>query len=280
MVRGTKLKRLSNSEREELRGEIWRALDEERPASVRHVFYKLAGHRLVPKTEAAYRRVAWQCLLMRREGRIPWDWIVDHSRIGYHPDLHSDVRAFLDHVAGTYRRDLWQDVEKKVEVWAESASIAGTLAGLTNRLGVPLFPTRGFPSESMLWATADAANTVGKPLTVYYIGDYDGAGVEIDATTERKLRDFLTVPLQWDRLAITEEQVGEYNLPTKPAKPSAPHRPDIVETVECEALPASTLRWMVQQAIEGHIPEHKKRLHEEVEESERRLLLNLRSDLG
>jgi hypothetical protein len=59
----------------------------------------------------------------------------------------------------------------------------------------------------------------GKPVKIFYIGDYDPAGVLIDVALEHELRKHL---IDWNldfrRIAITKEQIAEYDLPGKPRK--------------------------------------------------------------
>src|SRR3546814_13467251 len=58
------------------------------------------------------------------------------------------------------------------------------------------------------------------PAEIIYVGDYDPAGVLIDRSIEQELRRHLPsrVTLNFHRLAITESQIREYDLPTKHRK--------------------------------------------------------------
>ena len=89
---------------------------------------------------------------------------------------------------------------------------------------------------------------------VYFVGDYDPAGVLIDRALERELTKHLKVSLEFVRLAVNEDQIGEYDLPTKPRKAAEVRRPDVRETVEAEAMPAAILRGLVSDAVESHLP--------------------------
>ena len=95
---------------------------------------------LVPKSDPGYRRVQHQTLEMRRNGSLPWGWVVDHTRRGYHVNAWDDVNGFLSDVARWYRRDQWQNIPDRVEVWAESDSISGVLRSTTHALGVSPLP--------------------------------------------------------------------------------------------------------------------------------------------
>ena len=73
-------------------------LGEDHPQSVRHVFYRMTDPRLpepVEKTEHGYRRVQRRCLALRRNGRIPYGWISDATRRGYHVSTFDGPGDFI-----------------------------------------------------------------------------------------------------------------------------------------------------------------------------------------
>jgi len=115
----------------------------------------------------------------------------------------------------------------------------------------------------------------GKTANVIYIGDYDPAGVLIDQSLEAELRrhiagengddlleqlvsevlaEYIGPDLYFHRLAITEEQIAEFDLPTKPRKETDRRALHVKETVEAEAMPASALRDLLRDEIESFLP--------------------------
>jgi hypothetical protein len=80
-------RRRTRGEVEQLERQILDVLEQDRPQSVRHVFYRLTNPRLpepVDKTELGYRVVQNRLTLMRREGKVKYGWISDATRRGYH----------------------------------------------------------------------------------------------------------------------------------------------------------------------------------------------------
>ena len=75
--------------------------------------------------------------------------------------------------------------------------------------------------------------------------------------------------LTFHRLAITEEQIAQYDLPTKPRKPGDKRAPHVKETVEAEAMPAGILRQMLRDEIESFLPPGALDVVKAAEESER-----------
>ena len=248
-------------------------LAEDHPQSVRHVFYRMTNPRLavpVEKTEHGYQRVQRRCLALRRSGAVPYGWIADATRRGFHVSTFENRADFLRQMQGLYRQTLWTPDLPHVEVWCESRSIAGVLQDTCRDLAVSLYPSGGFASATLCYEAAEDINRRRPPrAVVIYVGDYDPAGVLIDRSIEAELRKHLTVDLDFRRVAINEGQIAEYDLPTKPRKGTERRRLDIAATVEAEAMPANVLRGIVRGAVEGYLPAGALDVAREAEESEK-----------
>ena len=232
-----------------------------------------------------YTAVQRQLVKMRRCRIIPFGWIVDHTRRGYFVNTYGDPAAAVEEAANLYRRSIWDQTETYVEVWCESRSIAGVLEQETNRYAVPLYPSGGFASLSLIYQAADFMESAaqGRPIHILYVGDFDPSGVLIDRKIEDELRQHLpnTVDLTFHRLAVTQEQIDLMGLPTKPTN----DRRGGWEggTVEAEAIPAGEMRRILRTAIERFIPRRLLTVTAEAEASERayiRTVANLMRDGG
>jgi len=274
--------RRTKAQIEQLDAQIVADLAADHPQSVRHEFYKMTDPRLsepVPKTDKGagngYRAVQDRCLKLRRSGTIPYDWIADTSRVGYFINTYSSGADFLTHVASTYRAELWgrEEVATYCEVWVESRSLAGVLLPICQELAVPLYPAGGFSSASFAWEAAQGLNRKGV-TKVYYAGDHDPAGVLIDVSIERELRRHLKpgVHLDFERIAVTPEQIAAYDLPTKPRKEKDKRALHIERTVEAEAMPANIMRGLLRERIEALLPDGLLASVQLAEESERAIL--------
>ena len=194
MLKHLRRHRRTEAEIAECEASILAELQDDHPQSVRHCFYRLTNPRLpghVPKTAAGYVAVQRSVLKMRRDGRVPWGWVTDATRRGYHVATYEDGADFLRNMTGLYRHDLWADVRERVEVWCESRSIAGVIEGECRKLAVSLYPTAGFSSATLIAQAAAEIRAHELPTVVYYIGDYDPAGVLIDQSIEAGLREHL-----------------------------------------------------------------------------------------
>ncbi|MFZ2170949.1 MAG: hypothetical protein WAW61_15090, partial [Methylococcaceae bacterium] len=121
-----------------------------------------------------------------------------------------------------------------------------------------------------------------RPLIIYYIGDYDPAGVLIDVSLEAELRRHINqdINLEFIRIGINAEQIEAYDLPTKPRKATDKRSQQVESTVEAEAMPAHILRTILRERIESLLPEGALAATKVAEESERAGLLKLAGYYG
>ncbi len=243
----------------QLEAQIADVLKEDHPQSVRHIFYRMTDPRLpepVEKTEHGYKQLQFRVTEMRRAKTLPYGWIADATRSGLHVYTFDEPGDLIYTYAARYRDNVWRESNEHVEVWCESRSIAGVIKDVCRQYAVTLYPSGGFSSMTLAFEAAGAINASGKSsAAIIYVGDYDPAGVLIDQSIEHELRTHLPgFPLTMNRIAVNELQIAEMDLPTKPRKQTDRRRLDIKETVEAEAIPAGTMRQMVADAVQRHLP--------------------------
>lgn len=256
--------RRTKAEVETLEEQILEELEADHPQSVRHVFYRMTNPRLsvsVDKTEQGYKQIVHRLTVMRRSGRIPYGWISDSTRRGYHTYTYASSSDFIRKMMAAYRQNLWESTNYHVEVWCESRSIAGVVQSDCSELAVSLYPTGGFSSLTLPYEAAMEINHIRKSrdgvvAIIFYLGDYDPSGVLIDVQVEKELRRHLDgdIHLSFRRLAINEDQIADLDLPTKPRKQGDKRSSHILETVEAEAMPAHIMRELLKDGIEGLLP--------------------------
>src|SRR5690606_25005108 len=98
-----------------------------------------------------------------------------------------------------------------------------------------------------------------------HVGDYDPSGESIFTSMSQDIGKFVaemrgqeydpetgrTMGFNPVRVALTEEQVDRFDLPTAPPKPSDTRSANWVgETTQAEALPPDTLRDLVVEAVD------------------------------
>lgn len=252
----------------------------EGPVTVRQLFYRLVSLGLIPKTEAAYdRTVVRLCKEMRLDGDLPWWCIADNSRWMRKPDTYDGVSSFLATAAASYRRALWEQGDEYVEVWLEKEALSGVLHPLTAEWDVPLMVTRGYPSLTFLHEAAGELVLRDQDVTIYYLGDFDPSGLDIPRNVEERLWEFGADISRFERLAVTEQQITDWSLQTRPTKRSQKNYLAVGfsgDSVEVDAIPPAQLVELVEQAILSHVDEEAVEKLREVEASEREGLRKLR----
>ena len=286
-ARTIKRARRTKAQIEQLEAQMLDVLRKDQPQSVRHMFYRMTDPRLtepVEKSEAGYRNVQDRLVKMRRSGAVPYGWITDATRRGYFVNTFDSPSDFIRRMSGLYRSDLWAHSDCYCEVWVESRSIAGVIQDLCEELAVSLYPSGGFTSLTLAFEAAEAINEVhdGRDVVIFYVGDYDPAGVLIDVAIERELRQHLDpeVRLTFERIGITAQQVIEHDLPTKPRKAGERRAPHILNTVEAEAMPAGLLRELLRERIEALLPPRALEISKVAEENEQAFLEDLADRIG
>ena len=240
----------------QLEDQIFTVCAQDRPLSVRHIFYRMTDPTLcepVEKTEHGYRQVQQRVMAMRRDGVLPYGWITDSTRMGWHVPTYENPEDFIRSHATSYRFDLWSGVKTLVEVWCESRSIAGMIQHECEQLAVSLYPCGGFASATLAYEAAQTYEPYDS-VAIVYIGDYDPAGILIDRSLKTELERHTRTPVAFTRIAVNESQIESLGLPTKPRKRTDKRATHIRETVEAEAIPAPKMRELVRNAIESYLP--------------------------
>lgn len=164
----------------------YRILQDIQPTTVRSVCYKLFTQGFIADMSVrSTQRVSVQLVYARENTLIPWEWLVDDTRKASRASLWHDPAQIIKAAVQSYRRDYWQDQPHKVEIWSEKGTVGGVLAGILDDYGVTFRVMKGFGSATALYDVAQLSQQ-GKPLTVFYIGDYDPSGMymsEMDIPT-------------------------------------------------------------------------------------------------
>lgn len=192
---------------------------EMQPMTVRQVFYQASVRGIVEKTEAGYAKVQTDLVWLRRNDALPYDWLADNTRWQRKPRTYVGVQQAIEHTAAFYRKALWADADSYVEVWLEKDALAGVVLPITALYDVPLMVTRGYASLSFLHSAAEFINEQSIPTYIYHFGDFDPSGVNAGEKIEETLRELApNAEIYFERVAVTEEQIEEWNLPTRPTR--------------------------------------------------------------
>lgn len=184
--------------------------------SVRQLYYQFVSRDLIPNTQQQYKRLAGIVADARKGGLIDWNYIEDRGRNLASVSTWNSPSEIVEACVRQYRRDRWADQPEHVEIWVEKDALLGVIERAVQDLDVPFVSCRGYPSASMVYEARNRLSAYDG-VTVLHLGDHDPSG--IDAT--RAIRDELELygaQAEVRRIALTWEQVQQYNPPPNPAK--------------------------------------------------------------
>ena len=280
-TRQIKRHRSTKAEVEARREALLDIIADGKPMTVRQVFYQATVHGLVEKAETGYSKVQTDLTLMRRDGSLPYDWLADNTRWQRKPRTFNSVEDALRETAAFYRKSLWADADSYVEIWMEKDALAGVLYPITSMYDVPLMVARGYASLSFLYSAAEEIDRLGYecsiPTYIYHLGDFDPSGVNAGEKIEETLREMApNAEIHFKRIAVTTEQIAEWDLPTRPTKNSDSQSKNFGDiSVELDAIDPNTLRGLVQETIERHLPRRQFEILKAAEQSEREIIARL-----
>jgi hypothetical protein len=158
-----------------------------------------------------------------------------------------DLLSFLD----IARIDPWKG--KVPFLLTESRSLGGVLRGLVRDYRGRIAATNG-QVGGFLHTDVGPMLKVGDRIG--YLGDLDLVGGDIEANTRAVLEKIVGGKLQWQRLALTRQQVERYDLPTiiktdKRFKDGGGRH----EAVETEALSQTLIVDIVRRWLDRQLPE-------------------------
>jgi hypothetical protein len=266
--------RSTKAQVEKRRKDLYEIVAAMQPMTVRQVFYQAAVRGIVEKSESGYTKVQTDLVLMRRADVLPYGWLADHTRWQRKPRTFSSVKQALDETARLYRKALWGEIDAYVEVWLEKDALAGVVLPITSQYDVPLMVARGYASLSFLHSAAEYINGLDVPVFIYHFGDFDPSGVNAGEKIGETLNEMAPdADITFDRVAVTPEQIRDWNLPTRPTKQTdtrAKRFGDI--SVELDAIEPDALRALVEDCIQEHLPPEEFRVLKAAEASEREMI--------
>jgi hypothetical protein len=258
-------------------------LKESHPMTVRQCFYALVTRGIIKNSLREYQRVSAMLTDAREKGQIPFDYIVDRTRLSYGPDLFANPTHFAESIRDSYRKNLWDNQDQYVELWTEKDASYGSVADLLEDLGVTVRIGKGYVSATKIYESAARLSEIDKPITIFYLGDFDASGVDIERDIYDRHLQYGSGDFTLWRLAITEEDVKTLDLPPQMVKESdvraASFRAkyDNSDCYELDALPVDILRERITEAIMSCVD---KKLWEATKQTEAEELKTIQASVG
>jgi hypothetical protein len=236
-------------------------LTEQWPMTIRQLFYQLVSAAVIVNCIADYRKVSRVMTIARNDGRCPWKYIVDRNRPEYAPAVWDDLTEYLETCRDGYRKDYWKAQPQHCEIWTEKDAVIGSIEATARELGVTVKVFRGFSSTTKAHEAGQSflrMAHLGKPATVFYLGDHDPSGRDIERDILHRAQKY-GVPFSIRRLAILPADIRKFNLPPLRVKETDSRAAGFLrkyksgQCVELDALPPEELRRRIREAVEGLI---------------------------
>jgi len=152
----------------------------------------------------------------------------------------------------------WASQRVYAEIWFEAAAMQGQFLYYANE-NIPLLAFHGDISIPEKWRTAERLaeryKALGKPIHIYYFGDYDPKGLQIPRSAWNDIGTWATALLinqgvepgktreilNYHRVGINGEQIEKLGLPENPERPG---------TYQWEALDDKQAAYLIDEANE------------------------------
>jgi hypothetical protein len=245
--------------------------------TLRQLYYQLVAKNIIANKLSEYAKLSTLLTDARMYGLIDWDFIEDRVRVRKMANEFADIPELIDVAISDYRRERWSDQEYYVEVIVEKNALIGVLDPICRKYHISIFPNVGYGSTTVIHELAERfENKKDKKCVLLYFGDHDPSGEDMVRDINNRLEIF-EVEVEVVKVALTIEQVQQYNLPPNPAKMSDPRASNYVaehgsNSWELDALPPDVLVNLLTNAIEEYIDMDKYNTVKELEEKEKQQL--------
>lgn len=187
--------------------------------TLRQTYYQLVARGYIPNNERSYKNIGSLINDGRLAGLIDWNSITDRTRflIGRsHWDKPADVIASAKY---SYNLNKWQDQPNYVEVWVEKDALVDIVAQACDPIDTPYFSCRGYTSQSEMWSAARRFiyQKNREQRVIIHLGDHDPSGIDMTRDIQERLNMF-GADVTVKRVALTMNQIDQYNPPPNPAK--------------------------------------------------------------
>ena len=185
---------------------------------------------IIPNKQSEYAKLSTLLTKGRMAGVVDWDAIEDRLRVPEKPGEWDSPKELIETYAQYFRRERMEGQEVYIEVWVEKDALSGVLKRVTEKYGINLMVNRGYSSTSAMhdaYQRVEEAMEEEKKVVILYLGDHDPSGIDMIRDIKDRMDTFSETELHTDwfkvkRIALTPEQIEEYNPPPNPTKLTDP----------------------------------------------------------
>lgn len=234
--------------------------------TLRQLYYQLVSRDIIPNKQTEYTKLSILLKEGRMAGIVDWEAIEDRLRRPSKPSAFDSPAEKLDAAIFQYAKPRQRGQTTYVEVWVEKDALSGVLKRVTERYHIPILVNRGYSSASAMfdaYQRFEREYYMDKNIKILYLGDYDPSGIDMIRDVEDRTMEFFQgaaqdVDFEVISIALTKEQIIQYNPPPNPAKMTDPRAKDFVRehgstSWEVDALRPDVLNKILEDAIQSYI---------------------------
>ncbi len=214
--------------------------------TLRTVFYWLVSKEIIPNTENYYRTLSKKIVEAKKREILPWSFLEDHVRYSSDNfehnyltrdripevergceerlnslDLEELISEYFDYITPSSEIGRWAKQPVIPEVWIEKDALARVIQKWNYDKYITVRVIRGYSSWSFIRDCVSSLKSIleeHEKVVILYLGDLDPSGVDISRHVKKAIEYFGLNDdrVEFRRLAITPEQVIQYNLPPRP----------------------------------------------------------------
>lgn len=246
--------------------------------TVRQIYYQFVARDLVPNTVQSYGLIQRTLDTGRMGGWIDWHAIEDRSRRVNKNSHWSSPQSILESAAAGYQLDSRRDQPWLLEVWIEKEALLGIIEPVCEELDITYLACKGYYSLSAMWRGAQRfLDRPDQKGVVIHLGDHDPSGLDMTRDIRDRLHTFGCTNIKINRIALTMEQVEQYNPPPNFAKLSDSRAPDYIEEFgsnswELDALSPEIVTQLITEEVAKYTDQPKRDAILEQEQEQREQL--------
>jgi len=260
--------------------------------TLRQIFYRLFATGIIKNNTSEYKYLSKALVKGRKNGSFPYDKMEDRTRkvINHaHQWYQTPQEAFeellkkISDEVFVLPINLYQP--KIVVVALEKEALSSIFENIVKKWSNTfLIVCRGFNSLSQLHELAEKLLDISKEVHCVFFSDFDPSGIYIQSNFEKQMLDLGIEFETYQRIALTQEQIDFYKLPSVPAKKSDSRAKDwIGGVVELDALDPPILEKLIEESIKPfwdyNISNEVKRLRTVLERKYQRMIEPIKETL-
>lgn len=245
--------------------------------TLRQLYYQLVSRDIIPNKVTEYAKLSTLLKEGRMGGIVDWDAIEYRLRKPSKPSSWNNPKEVIESALYSYALPRMEGQDTYLEVWVEKDALSGVLSRVTKQYHIPIVVNRGYSSASAMFDAFERFTNAflnNQSIKILYLGDFDPSGMDMIRDIQDRIIEFIKGSQRFETdeeaielyqfsvepIALTREQIRQYNPPPNPAKQTDPRAKDFIKlhgatSWEVDALRPEVLNALLTEAIKRNIDE-------------------------